>query len=176
MAGEDLSLPIERKMIAILGDQDVRDQAGRRHSLGDRPFRCRCLVDRSAGPAAVLWPPDSNDLELRRYPIQHLTDALADRMERTAAAGAGPVRLENELFARQMIGQFAGRLCFLRKFRRDRFRHRAARVRTPDVGAEIVNTELELVWIETFGAPAELQTLELFQDQAEPFGLGFRLG
>ena len=40
-----------------------------------------------------------------------------------------------------------------------------------DVSVEIVKTELQLVVVEPFGAPAKLATLQLLNDEPEPFDL-----
>jgi len=38
LPGEDLALPVKRKMIAVLGDQEMGEQGGGRQALGDRPL------------------------------------------------------------------------------------------------------------------------------------------
>ena len=60
VAGEDLALAVERQVVAVLADQHMGQQARARHALGDRPLRCRRLVDRPAGPAAVAGPADAH--------------------------------------------------------------------------------------------------------------------
>ena len=39
LPGEDLALPVERKVIAVLGDQHMGEQSRGRQALGDRPLR-----------------------------------------------------------------------------------------------------------------------------------------
>ena len=93
-------------MIAVLADQYVREQRGRRQAASDQPFRCGGLHHLVAGPAGVFRTRGAQDAKLRRDPIQHLADALANQMESTAAAAADPaVHIEQNVFSWQMIGQ-----------------------------------------------------------------------
>ena len=56
-------------------------------------------------------------------------------------------------------------------------RHRRQQFLGPaDVGTEILQPQLELIAIEPFGPPAELQALQLLHDQPQPFDLGLGLG
>src|SRR5271166_5169306 len=86
--GEDLRLTIERRVIAVLGDQHLREQRWRRHAAGDWALRGRRLSDRPAGATSVFWTGDAQDAKLRGNPVQHLAHALADGVERAAAARA----------------------------------------------------------------------------------------
>ena len=116
--GKDLRLTIERRVIAILGDQHLREQRRRRHAAGNWTFRGRRLGDRAASATGVLWTGDAQDAKRRRNPIQHLAHAFADGMERAAAASARlAVDIEPDVLARQMIGQrFAPGLRLARRF------------------------------------------------------------
>lgn len=105
LAGEDLALPIERQVIAIFGDEDMREQSRAGQSLGDRPLRGRRLVDGPADPAAITGPTDANDPKPRRHMIKHLAYRLADQVQLATAAGAGLVlKIEPDILARQMDG------------------------------------------------------------------------
>ena len=86
---KDLRLPVQRRVIAILADQDLGKQRRGCQSACDRTFRRRRLAHRSTGPAAVLGTANPHDAELRGHPVQHLADALSDRMQGAAAACAG---------------------------------------------------------------------------------------
>jgi len=44
-----------------------------------------------------------------------------------------------------------------------------------DVGTQVFQTQLQLIAIEPFGAPAELQALQPLHDQPQPLDLGLRL-
>ena len=73
-------------MIAIFAHQHMCQEAGARHSLGDGPLRRRCLVDRTAGAAAVFGPANAQDPKPRRNKVEHLAHGLADHMKGAAAA------------------------------------------------------------------------------------------
>ena len=60
LAGEDLALPIERKMIAVFGDQDMGEKTRAGEALGDRLFRSGGLVDGPTGPAPIARPADAD--------------------------------------------------------------------------------------------------------------------
>jgi len=101
--GEDLALPIKRKVIAVFGDQDMGKKAGSGHAFGDRPIRGRGLVNGAAGPAAISRPVDADDTKPGRHMIEHLADGLADPVQFAAAAGTGPLsEIDPHLLAGQM--------------------------------------------------------------------------
>ena len=81
LSGEDLALPVERKVIAVFGDQDMGEKTGSGEALGDRTLRGGRLVDGPAGPAAIARPADADDPKPRRHMVQHLADGLADGHE-----------------------------------------------------------------------------------------------
>ena len=106
MPGEDLALPVEWKVIAVFGDQDMSEQGRTGQPLADRPLRGRGLMDGPAGPAAIARPADADDPKPRRHKIEHLADGLADHMQFTAAAGAGlMLEIEPDVLAGQMRRQ-----------------------------------------------------------------------
>src|SRR5260370_41932789 len=86
--GEDLALPVKRKVIAVLGDQDMSEKTGTGETLGDRALRGGRLMNSPAGPAAIARPADADDSKPRGHMIEHLADSLADYMQVAAAAGA----------------------------------------------------------------------------------------
>ena len=60
LPGEDLALPVKRKVIAVLGDQDMSEKTGTGKALGDRTLRGRRLMNSPAGPAAIARPADAD--------------------------------------------------------------------------------------------------------------------
>ena len=85
--GEDLALPVKRKVIAVLGDQDMSEKTGTGEALGDRTLRGGRLMNSPAGPAAIARPADADDSKPRGHMIEHLADSLADHMQFAATAG-----------------------------------------------------------------------------------------
>src|ERR1700674_3385281 len=103
---EDLALPVKRKVIAVLGDQDMSEKTGTGEALGDRTLRGGRLMNSPAGPAAIARPADADDPKPRGHMIEHLADRLADQVQLAAAAGAGLVLdIAPHLLARQMHWQ-----------------------------------------------------------------------
>ena len=146
LPGEDLALPIKRKMIAILGDQNVGEETGSRQPLGDWPLRSRRLVNGAAGPAAIAWPADTDDAKPRRHMIEHLADSLADRMKRTAAAGTGlMLEIQPHVFTRQVCGQ----ACPIGPFGPGRLirRWRKLGLSASEIGFEVFKAKLQLLII-----------------------------
>ena len=66
-AGVDAALAVQRSMIAVLADQDMRQQRRAGTAALDRQARQRRLGDRLAGPAAELRPDMHDHLEVRRH-------------------------------------------------------------------------------------------------------------
>src|SRR5258706_16391759 len=54
LPGEDLALPVKRQVIAVFGDQAMREKAGSGEAFGDRRLWGGHLVDGPAGPAACV--------------------------------------------------------------------------------------------------------------------------
>ena len=106
MTREDLSLAIERRVVAIFAHQHMRQEAGTRHSLSDRSFGRRCLVDRTAATAAIFGTANAQHAKPCWDEVEHLADGLADRMEGAAAAGTNSFfNIDRHILARQMVGQ-----------------------------------------------------------------------
>jgi hypothetical protein len=104
--GVDGALPVKRSMVAILGHQDMGEEAGARPTALDRQRRERGLGDGLAGPTAHLRPDVDHHLEVRGHILQHLALVAADPAELLAAAGrADAGRLVLDPLARQMGGQ-----------------------------------------------------------------------
>src|ERR1700720_4766069 len=80
--GENLALPVKRKVIAVLGDQDISEKTGTGEALGNRALGGGRLMNSPAGPAAIARPADADDSKPRGHMIEHLADSLADHMHR----------------------------------------------------------------------------------------------
>lgn len=90
LTSEDLRLPIERQVIGILGDNDVRDERGGGHAAGDDTRHRGRLDDNAlAGPAAIARTTGDQHPQGRRHDVEALGSILADGMKRAAAAAAG---------------------------------------------------------------------------------------
>src|SRR5258705_12661212 len=106
LPGEDLALPVKRQVIAVFGDQDMREKTGSGEALGDRTLRGGRLMDGPAGPAAIAPPADAADPKPRPHVVQHLADGLADGLKLAAAAGAGPlIEIDPHVRSGQMLRQ-----------------------------------------------------------------------
>src|SRR5258707_14385182 len=70
MPGEDLALPVKRKVIAVLGDQDMSEKTGTGEALGDRPLRGGRLMNSPAGPAPKARPADAAYPKPRRPMVE----------------------------------------------------------------------------------------------------------
>lgn len=177
LAGEHLRLPIEGKMVAVLADQDLGQQAGGRQPLGDGPLRRRYLMDAATGPATILRPADPDDAQAGRHPVQHLAHRLAGIMQDPATARAG-LRLEVEvdLLALQMLGQ-TGSLRSIPCNGHLGTGHGRQQLLDPAyIGTDVFQTQLQLVAIQPLGPSAELQALQLLHDQPQPLDLGLGFG
>ena len=130
-------------------------------------------MDDPAGPAAIARPADADDPEPCRYMIEHLADRLADQMQLAAAAGTGPVlNIEPSVLARQVRRQ--AWLCALRP-QGSGLGRRELGFSLREIDVEVLQGEPQLVVIELLGPPAELATLQLLDDEMEPFDLRLRL-
>jgi hypothetical protein len=79
LAGKDLRLAIQRKVVTVLADQHLRHQRLGRHAAVYRTVGCGGLDDSIfADAAAVTRPADQPNPELGGDVIQHLSLVLAD--------------------------------------------------------------------------------------------------
>ena len=176
-AGEDLALPIERKVVGIFADQDMGEQAWAGQALGDRTLRRRRLVDRAAGAAAIARPTHADHPQPGGHMVQHLAHRLADRMQRATAAGAGAVfDIEADVLARQMCRKTGAIRLGPATWRLGHRPWRKPSLGPRDVGVQVFEAQLQLIIIKALGAAAELVALQLLDDQLEAFDLGLRLG
>ena len=104
--GVDHALSVQREMIAIFGDQHMREQRRPWQATLDRQGWHRRLADGLAGPAAHPRPDVAHDLEVGRHVFEHLADVLAQHAQlRAAAARAGAGCGMAHRLARQVLGQ-----------------------------------------------------------------------
>ncbi len=87
-AGVDLRLTVQRKMIAVLGNEHLGQRPLGRQSAGDE-VRRRGGLDHAglAGAAGVLRAHRDDDPQLRRHDVQPLGAVLADAHHVPAPAG-----------------------------------------------------------------------------------------
>ena len=101
--GIDCALPVERSVVAVLGHQDMGEQARTRPTPLDRQRRSRDLGDRLAHAAAHPGPDVDHHLEVRGHVFEHFALVVAEPGQAGAAtrrAGAG--RRVHHPLARQM--------------------------------------------------------------------------
>src|ERR1700688_1491188 len=106
-------------------------------------------MNHAAATAALSWTAAARDAQACRHEVEHLADVLADRMERTTAAGTDmPIDVECDVLARQIVGK---RLSPRRGLKisivdRDGRMH----LSSCDIGVEIFEPEQKLVAAEPF--------------------------
>ena len=187
LALEAFGLPIERKIVAVFVDDDACQQSFGRHTTGDGALRRRGLDDGSlTGAAAILWPMGHHDLQCRRNPIQLFGGFFADDMQSAVAARADFLfRLDKTMLAGKVIRQGAAIVVAwgarLSLFPRRLFFLCLGIFFCPGSGVqrrqglvEVFESQLELVGRQPFRAPAELMTLQLDDDGAQPVAFGAR--
>jgi hypothetical protein len=86
--GEDLTLPIERQMIVVLGNQDMGEQAGPGHAAAHRTGWRRPLHHGFAMPAGLFGANGLDDLEPGGDQFEDLGDVVADKAQFATALRA----------------------------------------------------------------------------------------
>ena len=93
-------------MLAVLLEQDHREQARAGPAARRRVERCRRLADCLAAPAGELLAHVLHDLPLARDHLERLGDVLAELRERGRTAARAPRRCQDhDPLARQMLGE-----------------------------------------------------------------------
>jgi hypothetical protein len=93
LAGIDLRLPIQWKMIGIFGDQNLRHRGLRRQAAFDQPGGCGHLDHHVlAGPAGIFGPAHHQHAELGRDDVEPLGDILADPCAGSPGSTGTPCR------------------------------------------------------------------------------------
>jgi hypothetical protein len=99
----DDALPVQRGMVAILGDQHVGEEVRARAPALDWQRGGRRLDDCLALPAAHLGPDVDHHLEMRGHVFEHLALVLAEPGQHGAATrGAGTDGVVHHPLARQV--------------------------------------------------------------------------
>lgn len=106
MPGIYLGLPVQRKVIGVLGDQHLGDQRFGGNAALDDPRWRWSLNDRAlTGAAAVARPARDQDAESGWHDIEALRDILADLVESAATAGASLVLDVDDLLDPLEVGR-----------------------------------------------------------------------
>jgi hypothetical protein len=92
LAGKYLRLPIEGRVIPVLGNQNMSQQGRTRQATLDRPCRSRSFDDMFASCAGELRPHMTDYLKACRDALQLLGYVLAKQTQRSTAIGAAGVR------------------------------------------------------------------------------------
>jgi len=170
----DLSLPIQRQMIGVFGDENLRHRRlGRQPTLNQPRRRCRLHNSALAGPTGIFGPTHNKHAELGRDDVESFADILANPMQCVAAAWAGMiVDVDHHLNARQMLRQrstvdatLGGMACALGWCRRFVLGF-AARHSLFD----FFEAEQQLIFRQRLGPSAKAVTLQLLNDLLQPFG------
>ena len=133
-------------------------------------------MDCPAGTASIFGTADAQNPQPCRHEVEHLTDALANHMERTTAAGTNAlIDIERYVFAGQMLGEsiLAWRGLRTAVVRRCRW---MACLQAGNIGVVVFQSESKLVSIDLFRPPSELHALEPPNDELESLDLSQRLG
>src|SRR5262249_25798083 len=83
----DPALPVQRKMVRILRDQDMRQQTRSCQPARNRPTWGWSLHDPFATLAAQLGPHMTNHLKTRRHVLQYLGNIFAQLAQHSPAVG-----------------------------------------------------------------------------------------
>ncbi len=173
---QHLRLPIQRQGVGELADHDVRDQCFGRHAAIERTLRRgRHQHDILAAAAGIARPPCDPHTQLRRHDVELLAAQLTDRPQLAAAARAiATADVDHHLVARQMRRQGAmvaaagaARRAWQAGRRGRRILGRLlARLLGRDALLDLLETELQLVGAQLFGAAAELVAQQTLDQQA----------
>jgi hypothetical protein len=100
-------MTIERQVVGVLADEDVRDHGLGRQPSGDQPCRGGRLHDTlGAAPAGVSRAASDQHPELRRDHVEPLGNVLADPVQAAATARAiEALQLDDPLDPRQVRRQ-----------------------------------------------------------------------
>jgi hypothetical protein len=176
---QHLGLPVERRVVGILGDQHMGDHRFGRQPALDQPLRRGRLHHAiRAGPARIFGTMRHDHPELRRDDVEPPGRILADDVHRGAAAGtAGVFRRDRHVDMRQMgrkraalgaasVGACPGS---------GRVLPVCGRRVAGDGLLDVLERQLQLLGIELLRTAAELRTLQLAQQVPQPVILRQRL-
>ena len=176
LAGVDLRLAVERRVIGVFGHQHMRDQRLGRNAVLDQPLR-RARLHHLAGASCtgIFGAARHDHLELCRDQIEPLRDVLADPVLEAAAARAGLIRyIDDDLFARQMKRQRAA--IDLPLARCGRLHGQRVVLLRRGVGRRkhllhVLQRQRQLIGIKPLGAPPEAMALQRGDDRHPPLAL-----
>ncbi len=178
LAGEDLRLAIQRKVVGKFADQHLRQQRLGRQAAVNRPLRRGRLRHAAfAAAAAIARAANHPHPKLRGDDIQHFGAVFADLMQGRAAARAGLVGdIDHDLDPRQMRRQRSA--IALRRLAGP-LRLRLSRLGLRFLLAQgllgIFNALLQRFFAETFGAAAEAVAQQNRDQHLQARNLGLRL-
>ena len=163
-------------MIGELGDEDLRDSRFGGQTALDQPRRGRRLDhDVLADATPILRSPDDQHPELRRHDVEAFGNILADAMQCPRAARADRARhIDHRLDPWQMgrqrpaVGAALGGAPF--PFGRKLLLALGMTGCFDLLG--LLESELQLIHRQAFGAPSKAVTLELLDDLAQAIALG----
>src|SRR5512144_2606193 len=108
VAGEDLRLPVQRKMIGVFRHNDIGNERFRRDAAFDKPRRSWSLHHRLLAFAAVFGAAGDDDAQDCRDFVEALGSILADYRHLLTTTGTNRAFRFDDLFdARQMRWQRA---------------------------------------------------------------------
>jgi hypothetical protein len=180
LPGVDLRLTVEREVVSVLRDENMRQQTWSRQSALNGARWCRRLHNPLAARAAQLGTHLADHLELGRHILQHLGNIFPEQPQRAPATRTDtlgrfiPIGLPGQVDRKGTPRRFRpykkvrflstgcrlslSRCCCLRPFR-----------------LEIFQTKLQLLDLpgDLLRAAAELHAPQLGQQQLEVLDLGF---
>jgi len=105
LAGIDLGLAVERKVIGIFRHQHMRHRRFGRDATLDEARRCRRLhYDLLAGATGIFRPAHDDHAELSRHDVETLGNVLAHDVQHSLAARACLIRDVDDLLDPRQVG------------------------------------------------------------------------
>ena len=157
-------MAIQWQVVAVFSAQDLGGQRRRRHA----PWRSACRVLEPDGwshtPGSRAWGDESSPPALIPGPSRaHFAGRDTDEMEHAAANGACRlVMVDRDVSVRKIGPKRRPR----RRPTNDRlFYSGALRLGAADVRVQFVDSQSELIRVQSLGAPAELAAAQLPDDQ-----------
>jgi hypothetical protein len=175
LPGIDLSLAIQRKMIGVFGDENLRyRRLGRQSAFDQSCWRGRLDHHVLARPASVFGAANHQHPELRRHDVEPFAAVLSDAMQRVAAARAHVIiDIDHHLDARQVrrkrsavqatLGRPVGSFGRIDRINLGLITGRSL--------LDIFQPEQHLIFRQCLGAPTKAVTLQFLDDLTQPIVL-----